>query len=325
MSAILSVRDLRISFPSQRGELVAVDGIDLDIEAAEFSALVGESGCGKSVTALALLGLLKPAVAQVSAASFSLDGHETGLLDERGWRQIRGRDIAMISQEPMTALDPVMKVGQQLVRVIRRHRSESHQQATRTAAELLNSVGFNDPDETRNSYPHQLSGGMRQRVVIAMAMACRPKLLIADEPTTALDVTTQAEVLHQLRRLRDNHGTAVLLITHDLSIVAQTCEQVRVMYCGRIVEQASCADLFSTPAHPYSAGLLAAVPRLSADKPRPVQEIPGSVPDLLELPPGCRFSNRCERSDDLCTSNMPLLTASGSAVCACHHPLGATE
>jgi oligopeptide/dipeptide ABC transporter ATP-binding protein len=190
---------------------------------------------------------------------------------------------------------------------------------------LLVSVGFTDPDETRQSYPHQLSGGMRQRIVIAMAMACRPRVLIADEPTTALDVTTQAEVLHQLDQLRRNHGTTILLITHDLSIVAQTCEQVRVMYCGRIVEQAPCADLFNAPAHPYTAGLLAAVPRLSSGRPQPVQEIPGSVPDLLTLPAGCRFSDRCGRADNLCQQRAPQLTGHGDAQSACHHPLGEVE
>jgi oligopeptide/dipeptide ABC transporter ATP-binding protein len=322
MSTVLSVKNLRVSFPTQDGALVAVDGIDLVLEKSEFSALVGESGCGKSVTALALLGLLNTANVNISASSFCLDGEEIPLQDKHRWRRIRGNGIAMISQEHMTALDPVMKVGHQLVRVIRRHDPENKGAAVRIAVDLLASVGFADPEEIRQSYPHQLSGGMRQRIVIAMAMACRPRVLIADEPTTALDVTTQAEVLGQLGKLQENTGTAILLITHDLSIVAQTCERVRVMYCGKIVEQAGTEGLFESPAHPYTAGLLAAVPRLSAGKRQQVKAIPGSVPDLLALPGGCRFSDRCSRADDVCRHNEPQLLEQGPGMCACHHPHG---
>jgi oligopeptide/dipeptide ABC transporter ATP-binding protein len=258
----------------------------------------------------------------ITASSFYLDGRKVDWPEEHGWRQIRGNGIAMISQEHMTALDPVMKVGQQLVRVIRRHHPDGKSNPASIATELLASVGFPDPVETRHCYPHQLSGGMRQRIVIAMAMACRPKVLIADEPTTALDVTTQAEVLSQLDRLRTNYDTAILLITHDLSIVAQNCDRVRVMYCGKIVEQAGSTGLYAAPAHPYTAGLLAAVPRLSPGNRQWVQAIPGSVPDPMALPDGCRFSDRCDRAEEICEREEPQMVTRGKSRCACHHPLG---
>jgi len=253
-------------------------------------------------------------------------------LDEEGWRRIRGSSISMIFQEPLTALDPVFTIGSQLLEVISRHQRRSRQDARKSAVDMLKAIGAADGERIMHSYPHELSGGMRQRVMIAMAMCCRPRVLIADEPTTALDVTTQAQILQQIRELAMDIGTAVLLITHDLGVVSQACDRALVMYCGRIVEHGSVDALFSRPRHPYTAGLLAALPRLSTGPVQPVETIPGSVPGLTQLPAGCHFHDRCTRALQVCHEMVPKLSATTEAgpagtppltshFHACHHPL----
>jgi oligopeptide/dipeptide ABC transporter ATP-binding protein len=294
--------------------------------------LVGESGCGKSMTGAALLGLVPSPAGQVKAGRLLLADHDLTKLDEAGWQRVRGSIISMIFQEPLTALDPVFSIGSQLLEVIRRHQHSKRQDARRTAADMLHAVGFADGDRILRSYPHELSGGMRQRVMIAMAMSCRPRVLIADEPTSAVDVTTQAQILQQIRELARNTGTAVLLITHDLGVVAQVCDRALVMYCGRIVEEGPVEALFTTPRHPYTAGLLAALPRLTKGPAQPVESIPGSVPRLTQRPAGCSFNNRCARVQQLCHEQVPRMQADMTTnrvdmqthdrhQYACHHPL----
>jgi peptide/nickel transport system ATP-binding protein len=325
--SVLSVRNLSIAFDLETASASIVDRISFELYPGEIVGLVGESGCGKSLTAEALMGLLPSPPAQMRAEHIRLGEKDLVLLDERGWRKIRGSEISMIFQEPLTALDPVFTIGQQLSAVIRRHRANKRKQAHATALEMLGRIGIADAPRILKNYPHQLSGGMRQRVMIAMALACRPQVLVADEPTTALDVTTQAQVLAQLAELGRDSGTAILLITHDLGVVAQACDRALVMYCGRIVEEGPVAELFSHPAHPYTAGLLAAVPRVSREAATPVRAIPGSVPHAASLPAGCHFANRCERADQQCRIRQPrLLDMEGRLAPqghrrACYHPL----
>ena len=288
-SSILEIEDLVVEFATEDGAVRAVDGLSLSIGANEIVGLVGESGCGKSVTALALLGLVPSPPGRVSAGCLRFDGQELHQLDEAGLRKLRGAGIAMIFQEPMTALNPVFTVASQMTEVLRRQRGLSAAAARAKAAEWLDRVGIPEPEQRLGDYPHELSGGMRQRVMIAMALACEPKLLIADEPTTALDVTIQAQVLELMLSLARETGTAMLLITHDLGVVAETCERACVMYCGRLVEAASVEDLFAAPRHPYSAGLLASVTRVRAERLATLPTIPGVVPDPAHLPSGCTF------------------------------------
>jgi len=328
----LSVRDLSVSFVLGDQRTAVVDHVSFDLLAGEIVGLVGESGCGKTMTGAALLGLVPCPPGQVRTKQLRLADQDLTALDEAGWRRIRGGSISMIFQEPLTALDPVFSVGSQMVEVIRRHRRSNLRQARQAAAELLQSIGFADGERVLSSYPHELSGGMRQRVMIAMSMSCQPRVLIADEPTTALDVTTQAQILQQIRTLAVNTGTAVLLITHDLGVVAEACDRAMVMYCGRIVEHGPVEDLFLQPRHPYTAGLLAALPKLSEGSVQPVRTIPGSVPRPGREPPGCRFNNRCARAEQLCLQQEPELSAGGALPeagidvrdvhwCACYHPL----
>jgi oligopeptide/dipeptide ABC transporter ATP-binding protein len=304
-----------------------VDRISFDLQAGEVLGLVGESGCGKSVTAAALMGLLPSPPARITADHILLGDRDLARLDESGMRRVRGREMSMIFQEPLTALDPVFTIGSQLSTVIRRHRGGSRKEVIRTSAEMIGRVGISDTARICKSYPHQLSGGMRQRVMIAMAMACHPGVLIADEPTTALDVSTQAQVLGQLVELGRRSGTAILLITHDLGLVAQYCDRAMVMYCGRIMEESVVPELFARPAHPYTAGLLAAVPQVSKGDARPVRAIPGSVPHPAKLPAGCHFAQRCERADEQCRESEPdlhSLTSDQAAPAhrhACFHPI----
>ena len=324
---VLAVQDLRVTLPSRQGRLAVVDGVSLELRAGEILGLVGESGCGKSMTGAALLGIAPGPSGQVSSTAMRLGDLDLAQLDERGWRRIRGSRISMVFQEPLTALDPVFSVGNQLLEVIRRHRTFNRRQARTAAADMLASVGFADCDRVMRCYPHELSGGQRQRVLIAMAMVCHPQVLVADEPTTALDVTTQAQILHLLRDLARQSGTAVLLITHDLAIVEAVCDRAMVMYCGRISEEGPTHALLQYPRHPYTAGLLAAMPRLSPGRVEPVKGIPGSVPAPGQRPAGCSFSNRCERADDICRSQVPVLHSADPAMPAtvhrhaCHHPL----
>ncbi len=331
---VLSVHGLSVTFVRDDQRIAVVDEVSFKLNAGEMVGLVGESGCGKSMTGAALLGLVPSPAGQVKADQMLLAGLELTALDEAGWRRIRGGSISMIFQEPLTALDPVFTIGSQLLEVIRRHQANSRKEARAKATDMLNAVGFADGDRILQSYPHELSGGMRQRAMIAMAMSCQPRVLVADEPTTSLDVTTQAQILWKIRELAQQTGTAVLLITHDLGVVAQICDRAMVMYCGRIVEEGPVAALFSQPRHPYTAGLLAALPRLTAGPAQPVKTIPGSVPRLTQLPAGCHFNNRCIRAQQLCQARAPelCLTAAGSQEVepahgshryACHYPLQA--
>ena len=324
MSAVpplLRVRDLVIEFATERGPVRAIDGVSFDLHPGEILGLVGESGCGKSVTALALLGLIPTPPGRILSGSIQFDGRELVGLEEAEYRRLRGKEIAMIFQEPMTALNPVLTIATQMTDVLMRHQGLDRRQARRRAIDMLALVGIPSPEERIDDYPHQLSGGMRQRVMIAMALSCHPKLLLADEPTTALDVTTQAQVLEQMVRLQEELGTAVILITHDLGVVAETCQRAVVMYAGQVAEEAPVDCLFERPHHPYTQGLLEAIPRIRDHKLKELPTIPGSVPDLLHLPPGCRFGDRCRRADEQCRRQEPPLELRGDIAVACHHPL----
>jgi oligopeptide/dipeptide ABC transporter ATP-binding protein len=312
---LLSVRDLRIGFPTAQGMAVAVDGISFDVAAGETLGIVGESGCGKSVTALSILRLAG-ASARLLGGSIRFQGREITTLSKQDLGELRGAEIGMIFQEPMTSLNPVFTVGEQIGESLRRHLGLSRRAAFARAVELLDLVGIPDPRRRAQGYPHEMSGGMRQRVMIALALACRPKLLLADEPTTALDVTIQAQILELLAKLQKDLGTAIVLITHDLGVVAEFTRRVLVMYAGRIVEQASVEDLFARPLHPYAEGLLASIPPADADVDR-LASIPGSVPPLLALPPGCRFAPRCTYARDACARTDPRLIAFGPRAAAC--------
>ncbi|MDA0255007.1 MAG: ABC transporter ATP-binding protein [Planctomycetota bacterium] len=308
---LLEIRNLVTAFHTPAGRVPAVDGVSLSIERGTTLGLVGESGCGKSVTAMSVLGLVaSPGRIEAGQILLDRDGRSIDLvgLPERQLRTIRGGRIGMIFQEPMTSLNPVFTVGNQVAEAVRLHQKVSRQAARARALELLRLVRIADPERRLDEYPHQLSGGMRQRVVIAMALACEPDLLIADEPTTALDVTIQAQVLELLADLRQRLGMAILLITHDLGVVAETCDEVAVMYAGRIVERAAAAALFARPLHPYTIGLLAARPehrRAAAD---PLAAIPGMVPQPRDFPAGCRFHPRCPFvREPRCTAELPSL------------------
>ncbi|MCE2391587.1 MAG: ABC transporter ATP-binding protein [Proteobacteria bacterium] len=319
---VLSVRDLRTCFRVPGGELPAVDGVDLDLYAGETLCVVGESGCGKSVTALSILRLLAEPPARVEARELRFDGHD--LLDLRPdeMRRIRGNRIAMIFQEPMTSLNPVFRVDNQIAEVLALHTAMNRAQRAARVVELLELVGIPDPKRRARDYPHQLSGGMRQRVMIAMALACSPDVLIADEPTTALDVTIQAQILELIESLKQRFRMAVLLITHDLGVVAQSAQRVAVLYAGRVVETAGVEELFRAPRHPYTLGLMRAMPGAGVRPGQPLHVIPGVVPDLSERPRGCAFRERCGRADARCEVDDPVLERRGGGrSVACHHPL----
>ncbi len=319
---LLSVKDLVIEFSTENGVVRATDRISFDVYPNETVGIVGESGCGKTVTGLSILGLIPSPPGRIESGSITMMGRELVGLPENELREIRGRDISMIFQEPMTALNPVFTVGNQMCDVLMRHRGLTRRQARDGAIEMLAKVGIPVPAKRIDEYPHQLSGGMRQRVMIAMALSCGPKLLIADEPTTALDVTTQAQVLEQISKLQQEFHMAVVLITHDLGVVAETCDRAIVMYCGRIVESAPIEHLFANPRHPYTKGLLESIPRIRADRLEELPIIPGRVPDLLHLPPGCRFADRCPRADARCNEQQATLVpvGMGGDLVACHHP-----
>jgi oligopeptide transport system ATP-binding protein len=300
------VEDLRVRFWTSRGVVHAVNGITFDVRAGETLGLVGESGCGKSVTALAAMGILSTA-ARAPSGSIKLEGRELLGLSERAWRRVRGKEIAMIFQDPMTSLNPVLTVGAQLRESIEEHLDLDRRSATRRSIELLEQVGIPGAADRLKSYPHQFSGGMRQRVMIAMALACEPKLLIADEPTTALDVTIQAQILDLLRELVSERDTALVLITHDLGVVAGMCERVQVMYAGTLVETGTADELFASPRHPYTLGLLQSVPRLDLGRRQPLRPIPGAPRNMLNEPAFCPFAPRCRFRLDRCTEELPLL------------------
>ncbi len=318
--ALLEVRDLVVAFHTDGGVIRAVDGVSFDVPRGETVGLVGESGCGKSVTSLCIMGLLPTPPARIEAGSLRFDGRELLGLPERELRAMRGRKIGMIFQEPMTALNPVFTAGMQVMEAVRAHQKVSRAAARARAIELFTRVGISAPAERIDAYPHQLSGGMRQRVMIAIALASEPELLIADEPTTALDVTIQAQILELLASLQRDLGMSMLLITHDLGVVAEHAREVVVMYAGKVVERAPCVDLFAAPQHPYTRGLMRSVPGYAgnAGKTR-LPTISGVVPDLSRLPTGCRFQERCDEVHERCRREEPrLITLKGGRASACH-------
>ncbi len=331
--ALLEITDLQTHFFSRRTVLKAVDGVSLSIEAGEVLAVVGESGCGKSVTAFSILGLVPNPPGRIVGGSIRFEGRELVGLPPRDMRALRGDRIGMVFQEPMTSLNPALTVGEQIGEVLVQHRGMTRRQAATRAAELLELVRVPDSQRRVLDHPHRLSGGMRQRVMIAMAVACEPRLLIADEPTTALDVTVQAQVLELLLSIRQRFGTAILLITHDLGVVAETADRVAVMYAGRKIEEGATARLFADPQHPYTRGLLAASPEIEPgdtlvgrDRPR-LKEIPGMVPALDAMPPGCRFAPRCPEFMPCCDTAPPALLPRHGGLVACYarHSVPALE
>jgi oligopeptide/dipeptide ABC transporter ATP-binding protein len=304
--SLLAVTDLQVRYPTPGGSVATpVDGVSFALERGEMLALVGESGCGKSLTGLALLGLIPPPGRVSEGSHIRLEDDDLLTLDDAGLRSLRGGRVGMVFQDPTTSLNPVFTAGEQLVEAIRAHRRLSAAEARTEARQLLDEVGIPDPDHRLDAYPHQLSGGLRQRVMIAIALAGRPDLLIADEPTTALDVTVQAQILELLDRLRRTHGMAVLLITHDLGIVAGRADRVAVMYAGQIVETAETSSLFRQPSHPYTRGLLRALPRID-QAPGRLAPIPGGVPTPSAWPTGCRFHPRCAEALDRCRREAPM-------------------
>ncbi len=305
---LLEVDNLKTHFFTRDGVVRAVDGVSFTVNAGETLAVVGESGCGKSVTSLSILRLIATPPGRVVAGEIRFQGRDLLKLGEPEMRKVRGNEISMIFQEPMTSLNPVLTVGRQIAEALTLHRGLSRNEASARAIEMLKLVHIPEPERRVTEYPHQLSGGMRQRVMIAMALACDPKLLIADEPTTALDVTIQAQILDLMRELKDKTGAAIVLITHDLGVVADMAQRVVVMYAGRIVEQALVADLYAHPRHPYTAGLLASIPRLNeADDNKRLAEIPGMVPSLKEAIAGCVFAPRCTYATARCQREYPPL------------------
>ena len=328
---LLDVRDLRVRFRMLDGTIFAVNGISLHLDRGETLGLVGESGSGKSVTSLALMRLLPPEPAAEIGGEIEFDGRDIANLPEKQMRPLRGRDIAMVFQDPMTSLNPVLRIGEQVEETIKAHREIDTAGARARATELLRLVGIADPERQLERYPHEFSGGMRQRVMIAMALALEPKLLIADEPTTALDVTIQAQVLELLQKLTLETGTALILITHDLGVVARMTRRVAVMYAGLVVESASTGELFADPRHPYTVGLLHSIPRLDGEV-GALRPIEGSPPDLRREPAGCPFAPRCAWRLDTCWSHMPELVPLEPSsddvaqhVVACHNPVTPAE
>jgi peptide/nickel transport system ATP-binding protein len=311
LEPLLVVEDLRTVFDLRHGEVKAVDGVSFALKPRETLAIVGESGCGKSITALSLMRLVPEPPGRIAGGRVVLEGRDLLALDEEAMRRVRGKDVAMIFQEPMTSLNPVLTIGSQIAEVVLLHEKVSRKQAWAKAVDMLRLTRIPAPEQRAHEYPHQLSGGMRQRAMIAMAVACNPKVLIADEPTTALDVTIQAQILDLILDLQQKLGTAVVLITHDLGVVAETAHRVIVMYAGRKVEEAAVEELFARPQHPYTHGLMASIPRLplmrgEADaRGERLQEITGTVPALTNLPPGCVFAPRCPHAVELCRAEYP--------------------
>jgi dipeptide transport system ATP-binding protein len=320
--ALLDIRNLSVSFATRAGLFKAVDGVDLTMEQDQVAAIVGESGSGKSVAMLAVMSLL-PWTAKVTADVMSFDGQDLLTMDRRARRRIVGRDLAMIFQEPMTSLNPCFTVGFQLGETLKRHLGLDRAARKKRAVELLEEVGITDPGRRLSAFPHQLSGGMSQRVMIAMAIACRPKLLIADEPTTALDVTIQAQILDLLLRLRQETGMGLVLITHDMGVVAETAQRVVVQYAGQQVEQAVTSALFSDPHHPYTSAMLAALPERATGRVLP--SIPGVVPGQFDRPTGCLFSPRCAFADERCRTVPPRPAPPELGRALCHYPLVAGQ
>ena len=307
---VLEIKELKSYFYTEKGVAKAVDGVNLTIPKGKIIGLVGESGCGKSMTARSIMGLLKYP-GKIAGGSILFEGKDLAKLPERELRKICGNDISMIFQEPMTSLNPVLKVGRQVQETLLVHdRTIGKEEAKKRVIDMFEKVGIPEAGKRYDSYPHELSGGLRQRVMIAMAMICKPHLLIADEPTTALDVTIEAQILRLMKQLRDETGTSVLIITHNLGVVAEICDYVYVMYAGRIVEQAPTCELFDHTAHPYTKGLMASIPRIG-NNPERLHTIPGVVPNLLHLPEGCTFCTRCECAVEACRKEKPVLKKVG--------------
>ncbi|MGQ4607404.1 ABC transporter ATP-binding protein [Raoultella ornithinolytica] len=322
MSApLITFRQLSVSFAAEKQRVRAVQEVSFAIHAGQTVGIVGESGCGKSVTAMALMGLLPPQAARIDSGEILFDGQDLLRLKANPMADLRGNQLAMIFQEPMTALNPVLTIGEQLCEPLIRHRGDTPKAAWLHATRLISEVGLARADSLMNSYPHQLSGGMLQRVMIAMALSCQPKLLIADEPTTALDVTVQAQILRLLRDRAQSRRMAMLLITHDLGVIAQMAEQVVVMYAGRVVESGPTAEILRHPQHPYTQGLIASRP-VPGERRRRLYSIPGQVPDLAALPAGCAFADRCQRASALCRQSLPPLLGT-TRQAACFHTLSA--
>ena len=303
MDNILTIRDLKVAFQVKGKLAYALDGINIDIPKGKIVGIVGESGCGKSMTAMSIMGLIKNP-GKIVGGSIDFCGTELTKLSVRDYAKIRGKDISMIFQEPMTSLNPVVKVGKQVMEAIILHEKISKEEAKNRVIEIFNEVGIPEAEKRFNSYPHELSGGLRQRVMIGMAMICKPKLLIADEPTTALDVTIEAQILKLMKKLCESVGTSIIMITHNMGVVAEICDYVYVMYAGRVVESTLTKTLFNETAHPYTNGLLKSIPTIGKKQDR-LYTIKGNVPNILNLPKGCRFVDRCDYAQDICFSSRP--------------------
>jgi oligopeptide/dipeptide ABC transporter ATP-binding protein len=326
MEPILEVKNLRTSFRVEAGELIAVDDVSFSVKPGQTVGIVGESGCGKSVTSLSIMGLIPNPPGKIIGGEILFKGQNLVGMNAHDMRKIRGNQISMIFQEPMTSLNPVFTIGDQIMEAVILHQKLSKAKAKEKAIEMLRLVGIPAPERRVNEYPHQLSGGMRQRVMIAMALSCNPHVLIADEPTTALDVTIQAQILELMKSLREKLQMAVVLITHDLGVVAETCDYVVVMYAGKVVEEGTAEDIFYRPSHPYTKGLLNSIPSHTGEKKSGrLETIPGLVPNLLNLPVGCRFQDRCKRREEIgsaqCTTSEPELKEIGAGhKAACFSP-----
>lgn len=321
MEPVLEVKNLSVDFQTFEGKVQALDQVSFDLYPGETLGIVGESGCGKSVTALTILQLIAAPPGRITQGEILLEGMDLLKLSGSKMRSIRGNRISMIFQEPMTSLSPVFTVGEQIAEVFRLHQGMSYKEAASGSVEMLARVNIPDPVKAALYYPHQMSGGMRQRVMIAMALACKPGILIADEPTTALDVTIQAQIIDRIKQLQNDMGMSVIFITHDLGVIAHTADRVIVMYVGRILEQAFVADLFNTPLHPYTLGLMESIPHAGAKrkgKKHDLKEIKGMVPSLLDLPVGCKFLERCSKAMDICRQREPeLMPVAPGRTCRC--------
>jgi peptide/nickel transport system ATP-binding protein len=313
MSRLLDVSDLKVTFGTRYGTVTALDSVSFHVDQGETLGIVGESGCGKSITALSLMGLIPTPPGKIAAGSIKFLGSELIGLPPAKLCSLRGSDMAMIFQEPMTSLNPVFTVGDQIAEAITLHQNLDHENAFKQAIELLDRVGIPSPEKRARDFPHQLSGGMRQRVMIAMAVSCRPKILIADEPTTALDVTVQAQIFDLLNEVQREFGAAIILITHDMGAISEMADRVAVMYAGRIIEEGRADDILDHPQHPYTRGLISCIPSLDQTQDR-LREIPGIVPPLHELGAGCAFAKRCDHAFDRCLTTRPSLSTAG------HHP-----
>jgi peptide/nickel transport system ATP-binding protein len=314
---VLRVSDLETSFTRDKTEIKILRGVNFSIRKGEILGLVGESGSGKSLTSLSIMQLFHGTTGEIVNGSIHFNGEDLTKMSESEIRKIRGKQMAMIFQEPMTSLNPVLKIGKQLMEAIEMHLKLPKNESKHHAIQMLKSVGIGRAEEIIHEYPHQLSGGMRQRIMIAMAMACQPKLLIADEPTTALDVTIQAQILELMKKLKEEHETAILLITHDLGVVAEMCDKVVVMYAGQVVEEADVFELFASPKHPYTKGLIASVPKIG-DKKEVLDSINGQVPSPQNMPKGCKFAPRCDHAMSIChQESPPTLKISATRQCSC--------